>query len=359
MAGIKLRLGLPAVAAVIDGQHREEPDGWRKRRLLAVKLAAHGEHTSAEIADICGIARGHLFVWLKIVREKGLDALLERGKPGPREGVCRGVAPEVLASLKARLEEGEFPSAQAARRWLKEEHGVERPYLSVWRWLKKSGGVLRVPRPSHSKKEPGAEEAFKKGLHEKLGALGIAPASRVKVWVMDEARFGLHTALRRVWSLRGRRPVVTRQIKYRWDYLYGSLSVMGGEAHFAHLPGVSLEWDRNYLHDLASGDAGTIHVIIRDQAGFHLRDGDPRLPANVRIVDLPPYCPELNPCEQLWDILRDDIANKVFERIPRLRAGMRATLQRYWENAPDVLRLIGRGWMRLELNASHKTIVSC
>ena len=31
----------------------------------------------------------------------------------------------------------------------------------------------------------------------------------------------------------------------------------------------------------------------------HLRDGAPRLPARVRIVDLPPYSPELNPCEQL------------------------------------------------------------
>jgi hypothetical protein len=35
-------------------------------------------------------------------------------------------------------------------------------------------------------------------------------------------------------------------------------------------------------------------VIIRDQAGFHLRDGDGRLPANVRITDLPPYSPEPN-----------------------------------------------------------------
>ena len=63
---------------------------------------------------------------------------------------------------------------------------------------------------------------------------------------MDEARFGLHTELRRVWTLRGLRPVVTRQIKYEWDYLYGALGAVSGEAHFAHLPGVSLEWDQSY-----------------------------------------------------------------------------------------------------------------
>src|SRR2546428_1497486 len=104
MPGRKLQLKKPEVSACIDRWHAREPDGWRKTRLLAVKLAARGESTSEEIADLCGIARGHLFVWLKIVRERGLDALLERGKPGPQEGTCRGVKPKVLEQLKAKLE---------------------------------------------------------------------------------------------------------------------------------------------------------------------------------------------------------------------------------------------------------------
>ena len=74
------------MAAVIDQKHTAEKDGWRKNRLLAIKLAARGEHTSAEIADLCGIARGHLFRWLATVRKGGLEALLTREKPGPREG---------------------------------------------------------------------------------------------------------------------------------------------------------------------------------------------------------------------------------------------------------------------------------
>ena len=125
-----------------------------------------------------------------------------------------------------------------------------------------------MPRPSHSKKKPGAEEEFKEALCEKLGALGLEAGRKVKVWMMDEARFGLHTELRRVWTRRGQRPVVARQIKYAWDYLYGALSVMGGEAHFAHVPGVSLDWDQGYLGDLAASDPGAIHVLIRDRPAF-------------------------------------------------------------------------------------------
>ena len=171
---------------------------------------------------------------------------------------------------------------------------------------------------------------------------------------MDEARFGLHTELRRLWTLRGRRPVVTRQIKYQWDYLYGALGAVSGDAHFAHLPSVSLEWDQSYLENLAAGDPEAVHVLMRDQAGFHLRDGDRRLPARVRVIDLPAYSPELNPCEQLWAIIKDETCNQIHATVDALREQMSVTLRRYWEDAQAVLRLVGRDWFLAEVNVMRK-----
>lgn len=358
MPGQKLKLRCPKVAAVIDALHAKEPDGWRKNRLLAIKLAARGESTSAEIADLCGVARGYLFEWIKAVREGGIDALLARDKPGPKEGSCRGITPEVLAELEAKLRANEFVTAVHAQRWLEQTHNIIRPYNTVWLWLKKFKGVLLVPRPSHSKKDPAASESFRNELAQRLEALHIASGSEVKIWVMDEARFGLHTEMRRLWSIKGQRPVVTRQTKYEWDYLYGSLDVVSGQAHFCQFPSINLEWDHTYLNDLIKTDCNAVHIVIRDQAGFHLRDGDPRLPPRVRIIDLPPYSPELNPCEQLWDILKDDIGNRVYETVEALRDAMLPTLQRYWNDAAAVISLVGRQWMLSQANASRKTLVS-
>jgi transposase len=84
-----------------------------------------------------------------------------------------------------------------------------------------------------------------------------------------------------------------------------------------------------------------------------------RLPARVRIIDLPSYTPELNPCEQLWDLLKDDIANRVYASVARLRAAMKAPMQRYWDDPKAVLSLIGREWLQVQLNDSHRTQVSC
>jgi hypothetical protein len=221
---------------------------------------------------------------------------------------------------------------------------------------KKLGGVLRVPRPRHPGADKEAAQDFKNDLGARLEGLGITAGTRVRVWVMDEARFGLHTETRKVWTTKGTRPVVRRQIRYEWDYLYGALDVVGGEAEFLHLPTVDLECNALFLEHLRESDPGAEHVVIADQAGFHLRPQDPRLPAGVHILQLPPYSPKLNPCEQLWDVIRDTegFANALFDSIEKMRAALLPGLRRFWEDAAAVLSLVGRPWLHDQANAIVK-----
>jgi transposase len=44
-------------------------------------------------------------------------------------------------------------------------------------------------------------------------------------------------------------------------------------------------------------------VLIWDRAGFH-KSGEVVVPANITIIGLPAYSPELNPVENLWQYLR-------------------------------------------------------
>ena len=69
---------------------------------------------------------------------------------------------------------------------------------------------------------------------------------------MDEARFGLHTEIRRVWISKGVRPEVRRQTRYEWDYLYGALEVVEGRTEFLHLPTVNLDCNQIFLEHLRS-----------------------------------------------------------------------------------------------------------
>ncbi len=352
----KLQIGKPEQSVQIEREYRQQKDGRLRTRLLCVKLAAKGENSAEEIAEICGCSRASVFEWVKAFREGSFEKLLARQKPGPASGELRGVPEAVESELRRGVESGRWTTAQAARQWLENSHGIRRPYVTVWQWLKKLGGVLRVPRPRHPGADEQAAEAFKKELTTRLEALNLPHGSRVRVWVMDEARFGLHTEMRKVWITKGVRPLFKRQTCYKWDYLYGALEVIEGHAEFLHLPTVDQECNQIFLEQLLASDPHAEHVVIADQAGFHMRGGDPRIPKGVHIMFLPPYSPELNPCEQLWDVLKDGegFANGLFEDIAKLRVALLPGMRRFWQDASLVLSLIGRPWLHDQANASLK-----
>ena len=352
----KLKLARTDLAFKIPLKYQQEKNARKKVKLLAVKLAAEGNRTAIEIAKICGCSRSSLFVWIASFRSGGFEELLEGKKPGPTRGERRGITPKISGELDEGIINGRWCTIEAARRWLKKEYKIEKKYITMWAWIKKAGGVLRVPRPRHPGQNEEAVLAFKNELGSRLEALRLPAGSRVKIWVMDEARFGLHTEVRKVWIKKGMRPIVPRQTRYEWDYLYGALEVVNGEAEFLHLPTVNLDCNKLFLEHLKNSDPEAQHIVIADQAGFHLKAGDERLPQGIHILSLPPYSPELNPCEQLWHVLKDTegFANGLFKSIKTLRDALAPGLQRYWEDPNLVLSLIGRPWLHLQANSLSK-----
>ena len=60
--------------------------------------------------------------------------------------------------------------------------------------------------------------------------------------------------------------------------------------------------------------AGAHAVITLDGAGWHKPGDKLKIPANISLLPLPPYSPELNPVENIWQYLRQNqLANRVFE----------------------------------------------
>ena len=58
---------------------------------------------------------------------------------------------------------------------------------------------------------------------------------------------------------------------------------------------------------------GAHAVVVLDGAGWHQTGGRLRLPDNISLLHLPPYAPELNPVENVWQYLRQNyLSNRVF-----------------------------------------------
>jgi len=55
-------------------------------------------------------------------------------------------------------------------------------------------------------------------------------------------------------------------------------------------------------------------VIMLDGAGWHQTGGRLNVPDNISLLHLPPYSPELNPTENIWQFLRQNqLSNRVFD----------------------------------------------
>ena len=80
-----------------------------------------------------------------------------------------------------------------------------------------------------------------------------------------------------------------------------------------YIPTVSLECSEFFLQQTVATDEEAIHIVIWDIAGFHHTPKASDVPSYVRLLPLPPYCPELNPMEKLWDIVKGHTGNKVFD----------------------------------------------
>src|SRR5687768_1226443 len=130
-------------------------------------------------------------------------------------------------------------------------------------------------------------------------------AARVELWFMDEARVGQKGRLTHVWYQKGVRPRGVRQQGFVSAHLFGAVCPERGEGVALVLPEVSTAAMDVFLAELSRAvPAGTHAALVLDGAGWHVSEGL-TVPANLTLVPLPPYSPEWNPVERVWEHLRD------------------------------------------------------
>ena len=130
-------------------------------------------------------------------------------------------------------------------------------------------------------------------------------AGRVELWFMDEARIGQKGRTTHVWYQKGARPRGPRQQGFASAHLFGAVCPERGEGVALVLPEVSTAAMQVFLAELSRAvPAGTHAALVLDGAGWHVSE-DLSVPANLTLIHPPPYSPELNPVERVWEYLRD------------------------------------------------------
>jgi DDE superfamily endonuclease len=103
--------------------------------------------------------------------------------------------------------------------------------------------------------------------------------------------------------------------------VYGFVHPETGESYWLLLPWVNVEVFTIALQQFAQTiDAGPERqiVLVLDRVGWHSSQAL-TIPDGIHLVFLPPYSPELQPCEHLWPLSNEAIANRRFESLDELQ----------------------------------------
>lgn len=169
----------------------------------------------------------------------------------------------------------------------------------------------------------------------------------------DEGRFGLLGTPRRCWAPGGLRPVVGARLERQYLYAFSAVSPHDGVMDSLVLPWVDAQTMSIFLAEVAQRHASEFVFMVMDQAGWHVAE-KLTVPANMRLMFLPPYSPELNPAEHLWDALRDDcFANHVFRDLDQVEQALSEGLRALESDPRRTQSMTGFGWITsISLTAS-------
>lgn len=161
----------------------------------------------------------------------------------------------------------------------------------------------------------------------------------------DELRLGLRGRVRRVLAPRGVKVVQRLQLEYKWSY-----SLLAAGAPWAPLAG-ELKWkwvermNQEKLRPVL--EEWGLDCVVWDGAPAHRAKTMRELPTK-RLL-LPPYSPELNPAERVFEEVRAHAEGKVYESLAAKQEGVERFLGELRADPERVKRLCGWDWIRAAL----------
>jgi transposase len=161
----------------------------------------------------------------------------------------------------------------------------------------------------------------------------------LRIMFADEARFGRINRPRPCWAPTGVRPEVASQLIREYIYLYGAVSPKDGTCVYLIMPKSDTECFQAFLNALSRKFSKQDILLVLDGAPNH-RSSELNVPRNISLLFLPPYAPELNPKENLWDEIREKIfKNYALKSIDAVRAKLELAIL-YIDRNPKIVKSI-------------------
>jgi len=293
----------------MDGR-ASTPHDWREwRRLQAVELTTRGWHPRA-IAGALGVTAAAVSKWLDAWRQGGLDAVRKHPSPGRPARLApeqKRLIPDFLShGAEAYGFRGEVWTCARIAKMIEWEFTVRYTKGHVSRLMKQLQWTPQVPITQALQRNELEIETWRQQIWPQLRQM--ARGQRRTLVFVDESGFYLLPGVVKTYGPRGRRPIL-KEWRSR-DHLsvmsgvtpQGKLYTLVRQTSLTGLDSVQ------FLEHLLRETANRL-LVIWDGSPIH-RGPDVReflaedRARKIHLERLPPYAPDLNPDEGLWQHLK-------------------------------------------------------
>jgi transposase len=181
----------------------------------------------------------------------------------------------------------------------------------------------------------------------------------VRLMFQDEARFGRLSDPRACWAPAPNRPTVNLALIREFRYEYAAVSPWDGGLDYMTSEKMNTDNMSRFLVQVSETHEQDFMVMVLDGASSH-KCKELKVPGNITLVFLPPYSPELNPAEQIWNTLRRDyFANRVFDSLNTAILQAENGLARLASNRKALKSLTNWPWINAILNTRYNVFIYC
>lgn len=237
--------------------------------------------------------------WINRFNCRGADGLIVKKWPG-RMAIINDDQGSELADLIDQPQQAErtFWTAKAFHGYIGQAYQIECSYETVVRFFHKQGYALKTPQPWPDKQDEQLREAFVQQLKQ------LFNQTDVDIWFADESGFEGDPRPRKRWDKKGRKTRVTKNGGHLRMNVIGMVCPRTGQffaIEASHSDSVT------YQAFLAEADKTvsfqrTTNILIMDNASWHKRKATNWHGWQPKY--LPPYSPDLNPIERIWNIMK-------------------------------------------------------
>lgn len=308
-------------------------------RITACKRVIEDGELPAVVAASLGFCRTSIYPWLRRAEAEGFEALAEKIAEGPPVKLSEKQRQRVkrwIVGKDPRQYGFEFGlwTRRIVQSMIQDKFAIELCLSSVGKLLAQLELTPQKPLRRAYERDPKAVAKWQREKFPKLQAR--ARQYGAKIYFLDESGFSSEPNLRRTYGLKGKTPVVTTSGQRQKVNVISAVTAQG--AFWCQVYTHTLKQGAfiEFLKDFMAGQRGKVFLVL-DSHPAHIANSVKEYvqstQGKLELHFLPPYAPDLNPDEFVWNYLKGTgVARKPLRKNESLKERVETDLAKLKDN---------------------------